>query len=102
MNKVKNLIENFISIDADNIDPFNLVCDFGPWIVGSYALQKFTNSNWQANDIDYVVKDKFQYEFVFKFFKKYVWDMKSQSKELTHFIYKTILKYKYYRQNIKI
>jgi len=70
MNKVKNLIENFISIDADNIDPFNLICDFGPWIVGSYALQKFTNSNWEANDIDYVVKDKFQYEFVFKFFKK--------------------------------
>lgn len=70
MKTIKDLYESFITEKADNIDPYNLITENGPWLTGSYVLQKYTNDNWKPNDIDYVVKNKFQYDFVFRYFKK--------------------------------
>jgi len=70
MNKIKNIFNNFICEKADSIDPYNIIQKEGPWLVGSFVLQKYTQDNWKPNDIDYVVKDKNQYLYLFNFFNK--------------------------------
>lgn len=70
MNKIKDIYDSFILEKSKNIDPYKLISETGPWLVGSFVLQKYTNENWKPNDIDYIVKNKFQYDFVFKYFKK--------------------------------